>query len=166
MNREFQDLRCTRPTFDLAHALEMDRASSFVKECLCRPVASGALPLTISPPPIRIFASGAPKKYLSMFFSFSAGPPLPQSDAVAMSSELVDDVIVEAGTNISIGCPGVTRNTFVVQLEWRCQGQCGDEKTTAATTRTAAAGEHSLLKYVKDQGGSRLRLTVELRRLD
>ena len=90
----------------------------------------------------------------SMFLSISAAPSPPQSDAVAMSSELVDDVIVEAGTNISIGCPGVTRNTFVVQLEWRCQGQCGDEKkTTAATRTTAAAGEHSLLKYVKDQGG-------------
>ena len=67
-----------------------------------------------------------------------------------MSSELVDDVIVEAGTNISIGCPGVTRNTFVVQLEWRCQGQCGD--ATKIATRAAAAGEHSLLKYIKDQG--------------
>jgi hypothetical protein len=28
---------------------------------------------------------------------------------------LIDDVLVEAGTNVSIGCPGMTRNTFVVQ---------------------------------------------------
>ena len=38
---------------------------------------------------------------------------------------LSDDVLVEAGTNVSIGCPGMTRNTFVVQLEWRCIGPCG-----------------------------------------
>jgi len=38
---------------------------------------------------------------------------------------LSDDVLVEAGTNVSIGCPGMTRNTFVVQLEWRCVGPCG-----------------------------------------
>lgn len=37
----------------------------------------------------------------------------------------MDDVLVEAGTNVSIGCPGMTRNTFVVQLEWRCIGPCG-----------------------------------------
>ena len=29
---------------------------------------------------------------------------------------MVDDVMVEAGSNVSIGCPGMTRNTFVVQL--------------------------------------------------
>ena len=38
---------------------------------------------------------------------------------------LVDEVMVEAGSNVSIGCPGMTRNTFVVQLEWRCRGECG-----------------------------------------
>ena len=38
---------------------------------------------------------------------------------------MVTDVMAEAGTNMSIGCPGITRNTFVVHLEWRCRGQCG-----------------------------------------
>ena len=38
---------------------------------------------------------------------------------------MVSDVMAEAGTNMSIGCPGITRNTFVVHLEWRCRGQCG-----------------------------------------
>ena len=85
---------------------------------------------------------------MTSFVLISAAPQ--QSDVVALSSELVDDVIVEAGTNISIGCPGITRNTFVVQLEWRCQGRCGDAANVP--TRAAAAGEHSLLKYIKDQG--------------
>ena len=85
---------------------------------------------------------------MTSFVFISAAPQ--QSDVVALSSELVDDVIVEAGTNISIGCPGITRNTFVVQLEWRCQGRCGDAANVP--TRAAAAGEHSLLKYIKDQG--------------
>ena len=38
---------------------------------------------------------------------------------------MVSEVMAEAGTNMSIGCPGITRNTFVVHLEWRCRGQCG-----------------------------------------
>ncbi len=66
------------------------------------------------------------------------------------ATSLIDEVVVESGTNISIGCPGITRNTFVVQLEWRCKGQCGDKKRKK--TAANSAGEHSLLKYVKDQG--------------
>jgi hypothetical protein len=64
------------------------------------------------------------------------------------NSDLIEEVLVEAGTNMSIGCPGLTRNTFVVQLEWVCTGQCGDSRTSAAS----AEATHGLLKYVKDKG--------------
>ena len=74
----------------------------------------------------------------------------------------MDDVLVESGTNISIGCPGMTRNTFVVQIEWVCVGVCG------STKKLPRDSVHSLLKYVKDQGTSvyknkkRLRLDQDL----
>ena len=74
----------------------------------------------------------------------------------------MEDVLVESGTNMSIGCPGLTRNTFVVQLEWRCQGQCGSTKKISDET------EHGLLRYVKDQGTTvfkskkRLRLDTDM----
>ena len=46
---------------------------------------------------------------------------------------LEEDVLVESGTNMSIGCPGLKRNTFVVQLEWRCAGGgCGSAAGKAA----------------------------------
>ena len=57
---------------------------------------------------------------------------------------------MEAGTNMSIGCPGLTENTFVVQLEWRCVGQCGDSKKISKPANSNNV-EHGLLKYVKDQ---------------
>ncbi len=66
---------------------------------------------------------------------------------------MLDEVMVEAGTNVSIGCPGMTRNTFVVQLEWRCRGECG---AASATSKKSLNSEDNveevvLLKYVKDQ---------------
>lgn len=79
---------------------------------------------------------------------------------------MVNEVMAEAGTNMSIGCPGVTRNTFVVQLEWHCRGQCGEDRlatysspginlgTAAADAEAAGYDGHKeakLLKYVKDQ---------------
>ena len=83
------------------------------------------------------------------------------TNQVPGNSVLTEEVLVESGTNISIGCPGLTRNTFVVQLEWRCQGQCGssDENKKA---------EHVLLKYIKDSGTTvfkskrRLRLETDM----
>lgn len=83
-------------------------------------------------------------------------------DEIVSSESLVDNVLVESGTNISIGCPGMTRNTFVVQIEWICVGVCGSTKKLPRKT------VHSLLKYVKDQGTSvyknkrRLRLDQDL----
>ena len=61
--------------------------------------------------------------------------------------------MVEAGSNVSLGCPGMTRNTYVVQLEWRCRGRCGGQKSKsrAVTSMTADSKEVILLKYVKDQ---------------
>ena len=91
-------------------------------------------------------------------------------------SVLVDDVLVEAGTNVSIGCPGMTRNTFVVQLEWRCIGPCGsatgskpvvDPNTDYSDDGDdGEASQVKLLKYVKDQETSvfaeRIRLDKEM----
>ena len=60
--------------------------------------------------------------------------------------------MVEAGSNVSLGCPGMTRNTYVVQLEWRCQGRCGGQKSRSrAPTSADSEDEVILLKYVKDQ---------------
>ena len=67
---------------------------------------------------------------------------------------MVDEVMVEAGSNISIGCPGMTRNTFVVQLEWRCRGECGGGPSSASKksfSKTDNVEETIMLKYVKDQ---------------
>ena len=64
---------------------------------------------------------------------------------------MVDDVIVEAGSNISLGCPGMTRNTFVVQLEWRCRGECGGPTSKKSMSKADNVEEVILLKYVKDQ---------------
>ena len=78
---------------------------------------------------------------------------------------------MESNTNISIGCPGITRNTFVVQLEWRCTGNCGsgsNSKKSSLAKKSAKNKEHGLLKYVKDQGTTvfknkkRLRLDMEM----
>ena len=66
---------------------------------------------------------------------------------------MVNEVLAEAGTNMSIGCPGVTRNTFVVQLEWRCLGQCGKKRASPSYGNDAAAGA-SLIKYNKDSQAS------------
>ena len=88
----------------------------------------------------------------------------------------MDEVLVESNTNISIGCPGITRNTFVVQLEWRCTGSCGSnsakaKKKSGSKGRQGGSSkgkEHGLLKYVKDQGTTvfknkkRLRLDMDM----
>ncbi|XP_059092018.1 tyrosine-protein phosphatase 99A-like [Tigriopus californicus] len=64
------------------------------------------------------------------------------------SIPLIDDVLVESGTNMSLGCPGMTQNTFVVHIEWTCTGRCGSPSNLPSDTT------HTLLKYVKDQGTS------------
>lgn len=47
----------------------------------------------------------------------------------------------------------MTRNTFVAQIEWRCQGQCGDRpKSSKAKKKYPGTTEHLLLRYVKEQG--------------
>ena len=65
---------------------------------------------------------------------------------------MVDDVMVEAGSNVSIGCPGMTRNTFVVQLEWRCRGDCTNTGTSNQKVLNVKDNEEEiiLIKYVKD----------------
>ena len=88
---------------------------------------------------------------------------------------MVTDVMAEAGTNMSIGCPGITRNTFVVHLEWRCRGQCGGISDGAVSdiygggmNSIKNVKEIKLLKYVKDQttailkSKNRIRLEPEM----
>ena len=81
---------------------------------------------------------------------------------------MVSEVMAEAGTNMSIGCPGITRNTFVVHLEWRCRGQCGGLGGTVYGGGSDEPKEVKLLKYVKDQttaiskSKNRLRLEPEM----
>ena len=79
---------------------------------------------------------------------------------------MVSEVMAEAGTNMSIGCPGITRNTFVVHLEWRCRGQCGGMGGYGGGGGND--NEVKLLKYVKDQttailkSKNRIRLEPEM----
>ena len=88
---------------------------------------------------------------------------------------MVTDVMAEAGTNMSIGCPGITRNTFVVHLEWRCRGQCGgigdggvSDIYGGGMNSIKNVKEVKLLKYVKDQttailkSKNRIRLEPEM----
>jgi receptor-type tyrosine-protein phosphatase gamma len=81
---------------------------------------------------------------------------------------MVSEVMAEAGTNMSIGCPGITRNTFVVHLEWRCRGQCGGMGGTVYGGGSNGDNDVKLLKYVKDQttailkSKNRLRLEPEM----
>ena len=83
---------------------------------------------------------------------------------------MVNEVLAEAGTNMSIGCPGVTRNTFVVQLEWKCIGRCGNVKDSRPIGQSDDDPNSGvkLLKYVKDQettvlaSKSRIRLEQDM----
>ena len=93
-----------------------------------------------------------------------------------LGNVMVTDVMAEAGTNMSIGCPGITRNTFVVHLEWRCRGQCGGISDGREVSDIYGGGMNSiknvkevkLLKYVKDQttailkSKNRIRLEPEM----
>ena len=92
-----------------------------------------------------------------------------------LGNVMVTDVMAEAGTNMSIGCPGITRNTFVVHLEWRCRGQCGGISDVGVSdiygggmNSIKNVKEVKLLKYVKDQttailkSKNRIRLEPEM----
>ena len=77
---------------------------------------------------------------------------------------MVSEVMAEAGTNMSIGCPGITRNTFVVHLEWRCRGQCGGMGGNVyGGGRSDLDKEVKLLKYVKDQATAILKSKDRIR---
>ncbi|XP_024889873.1 uncharacterized protein LOC112466171, partial [Temnothorax curvispinosus] len=51
----------------------------------------------------------------------------------AMNS-LMEDVVVEAGKNVTLGCPGVTENSLVLMLEWRANGMRLLEYKSKSTT--------------------------------
>ncbi|KYM79702.1 hypothetical protein ALC53_09814 [Atta colombica] len=53
--------------------------------------------------------------------------------ADAMNS-LVEDVVVEAGKNVTLGCPGVTEDSLVLMLEWRANGMRLLEYKSRSTT--------------------------------
>ncbi|KAL6426409.1 hypothetical protein ACFW04_009118 [Cataglyphis niger] len=51
----------------------------------------------------------------------------------AMNS-LVEEVVVEAGKNVTLGCPGVTEDSLVLMLEWRANGMRLLEYKSRSTT--------------------------------
>lgn len=53
--------------------------------------------------------------------------------ADAMNS-LMEDVVVEAGKNVTLGCPGVTEDSLVLMLEWRANGMRLLEYKSRSTT--------------------------------
>ncbi|CAB4063723.1 PTPRG [Lepeophtheirus salmonis] len=57
---------------------------------------------------------------------------------------MIDEVMAESGTNISVGCPGMSLNTFIIELEWQCMGQCG-----MSSPPSDPGKERSILKYSK-----------------
>lgn len=52
--------------------------------------------------------------------------------ADAMSS--LDEVVVEAGKTVTLGCPGVTEDSLVLMLEWRANGMRLLEYKSRSTT--------------------------------
>ena len=63
----------------------------------------------------------------------------------------------------------MTRNTFVVQLEWRCRGECGGFSASKKSRNPQDNVEEViLLKYVKDQetnvlsNADRIRLEMDM----
>lgn len=53
--------------------------------------------------------------------------------ADAMNS-LVEEVVVEAGKTVTLGCPGVTEDSLVLMLEWRANGMRLLEYKSRSTT--------------------------------
>lgn len=53
--------------------------------------------------------------------------------ADAMNS-LVEEMVVEAGKNVTLGCPGVTEDSLVLMLEWRANGMRLLEYKSRSTT--------------------------------
>jgi len=48
---------------------------------------------------------------------------------------LEEEVLVKAGTNISLGCPGMDSSTPATVIEWRCRGQCGSSTKKPPTSK-------------------------------
>lgn len=49
-------------------------------------------------------------------------------------NSLVEEVVVEAGKNVTLGCPGVTEDSLVLMLEWRANGMRLLEYKSKSTT--------------------------------
>ncbi|XP_025074112.1 uncharacterized protein LOC105427378 [Pogonomyrmex barbatus] len=49
-------------------------------------------------------------------------------------NSLVDEMVVEAGKNVTLGCPGVTEDSLVLMLEWRANGMRLLEYKSRSTT--------------------------------
>ena len=62
-------------------------------------------------------------------------------------------MVVRAGQNVNISCPGVNELSLVSDLEWRCQG-CGYNKTTNNKDGQATDSSASAVKLVEYGGNS------------
>jgi len=54
---------------------------------------------------------------------------------------LLEEVLVESGTNMSLGCPGLKEQGVkpaTTSVEWRCRGQCGASKPSRANSEKVA----------------------------
>lgn len=49
-------------------------------------------------------------------------------------NSLVEEVVVEAGKTVTLGCPGVTEDSLVLMLEWRANGMRLLEYKSRSTT--------------------------------
>jgi len=49
-------------------------------------------------------------------------------------NSLVEEVVVEAGKTVTLGCPGVTEDSLVLMLEWRANGMRLLEYKSSSTT--------------------------------
>ena len=72
---------------------------------------------------------------------------------VDISSLSYQTVVVRAGQNVNISCPGVNELSLVSDLEWRCQG-CGYNKTTNNKDGQATDSSASAVKLVEYGGNS------------
>ena len=58
---------------------------------------------------------------------------------------MVSSLVAATDSSISLTCSDVTENTYVLLLEWRCQGQCSQK------------GKETLVKFTRGRGVTKQR---------